>query len=120
MNEIKPAKSSPRIENSVLKWYHGDAFEIEWEVRLTQDNIPYEFDENDELIFSFYKNPSKVLVHQFTFTNIQDYTVVLGFTEEISKKFDIGQYSYCVKFNSHDGELVTLFAKERAEVEKCH
>ena len=120
MSEIKPAKSSPRIENGVLRWYHGDSFQIEWEINLTQNGRSYEFDENDELIFSFYRKPEKELVHQFTFTNIQDNMVTLDFTEEISSKFDVGYYSYCVKFNSHDGELITLFAKERAEVEKCH
>ena len=120
MSDIKSAKSSPRLENGILKWYHGDSFQIEWEINLTQNGEPYEYDSNDELIFSFFNKPGKELVHQFTFTNIQDGIVTLDFTEEISNKFDVGHYSYCIKFNSNDGELITLFAKERAEVEPCH
>lgn len=120
MSTIKPAKSSPRLENGVLRWYHGDCFTVDWTVNLTKDDIPYEYDENDELIFSFYTRSKKELVHQFSFTNIQDNTVTLDFTEEVSNKFDIGAYTYCIKFNSHEGEIVTLYAKEKAEVEACH
>ena len=120
MSSIQPAKSSPRLENGVLRWYHGDCFVVDWTISLTKDGVPYQYDADDELIFSFYTRPDKELVHQFTFTNIQNNTVSLEFTEEVSNKFAIGNYSYCIKFNSHDGELVTLYAKERAEVDPCH
>jgi len=118
--ELKPAKSSPRLENNILKWYLNDSFSIEWSFSLTWDEEPYMLDENDELIFSFFKFLEKEPVHTFSFTNVQDNSVSLDFTEEISKKFTPGVYTYCVKLNTHDGPIVTLYAKQRAEVEKCH
>ena len=121
MTEIKPAKASPRFEGETLKWYVNNTFSVEWGIDLTKDDEPYEFDEDDTIVFEFYKNSiGKEPVHTFTFENIQDNTVSLDFTEAITSKFPIGKYVYCAKFIDKEGVIVTIFAKKRAEVEACH
>lgn len=119
-NTIDPAKRSPRLEDQVFKWYDGDAFTIEWEISLKEDETPVHYDDDDELIFSFYDRFEKNLIHQFTFDHIKNNTVSLVFTEEISKKFPVGKYVYCVKYINHEGERITIFAKNKVEVQACH
>lgn len=120
MSSIQPAKSSPRVENGVLRWYNGDCFTVDWTINLTKDDEEYEYNEDDELVFNFYDRYEEELIYSFSFTNIEDNTVTLDFTEDISALFDAGSYTYCVKFNGYDGEVVTLYAKLRAEVDQCH
>lgn len=117
---INPAQQSPRIENQVFKWYNGDQFSINWTIHLKDDEVPITYDADDVLLFSFFTADEKTLVHQFEFNNIQDDTVTLVFTEEISKKFAVGKYVYCVKFIDHEGHQVTIFAKNKVEVQECH
>ena len=120
MIDIKPAKQSPRFENETLKWYVNNTFTIEWGIDITKNDEPLVFDENDEIVFKFYSAGSRYLVHEFRFTNIQDNSVNLDFTEEVSKKFLAGNYVYCAQFIDHDGLIVTIFADKKAEVEPCH
>ena len=115
--EIKPTPPSPRVENSVLKWYYGDAFDIKWSIALTKDGEPLPYDPDDELIFTFFTK-DKRLVLEFTFDNIQDNTVVLTFTEEYSRLFTPGSYYYCIKYN--EGCVSTLYANRKIEVDWCH
>ena len=120
MTEIKPAKQSPRFEGETLKWYVNNTFTVEWGISLTKDDEPLIFDENDEIVFEFYTSPGRELIHEFRFSNIEGNSVNLDFTEEISRKFPIGKYIYCAKFIDHEGTVVTIFAKKKAEVEACH
>lgn len=119
MIEIKPAKQSPRFEGETLKWYVNNTFTIEWGISLTKDNVPLVFDDNDEIVFEFYSG-DKQLVHEFRFDHIVNNSVDLDFTEEVSSKFPVGKYIYCAKFIDHDGTIITIFAKKKAEVERCH
>ena len=116
--EIKPAKQSPRLSGQIFKWYNGDAFSIEWNFAITVDDEPFTFSPEDKVSFNFF-NFEKEPVYTFNFTNVQNNKVTLNFTKEISAKFTPGNYSYCVKLE-HAGEIVTLHAKERVEVERCH
>lgn len=118
--DIKPAKASPRVDKEVLKWYVGDTFSIEWLIQLYKDETHLILDENDEIVFNFFTRDEKQLIHTFSFTNIQEETVCLDFTEEVSNKFPVGRYIYCAKFIDHDGTTVTIFAKKLVEVEPCH
>ena len=124
MSEIIPvAKQSPRIKDGVIYWYHGDAFYVDWEVHLTDGEQVVEFQPGDELIWNFFSQADKNKpVHTFSFgyDDIHDNMVTLNFTREISNKFDIGTYTYCVKFADHDGRLVTLNATNKVKVEECH
>ena len=123
MSEIPMAKQSPRIKDGTVAWYAGDAFIIDWEVHLTEGETPIIFEEGDQLIWSFFSVEDKVNpVHTFVFDypDIHDYTVELFFTKEISAKFAVGNYTYCVKFLSHDGRVVTLNANNKIKVEACH
>lgn len=124
MSEIIPiAKQSPRISNGIIAWYVGDAFIIDWSVHLTEDEEPVIFTEGDKLEWHFYSMSNKnTPIHTFTFNyqDMHDNTVTLFFSSEISSKFAIGTYTYCVKFLSHTGRIVTLNANNRIKVEACH
>lgn len=96
---------------------------IDWEVHLTEDDTPIIFQEGDQLIWSFFSAVNKTTpIHTFTFgyEDIEDNTVTLFFTKDVSAKFSIGSYTYCVKFICHDGRIVTLNANNRVKVEACH
>ncbi len=118
--DITPAKASPRLERETLKWYVNDSFSIEWMIQLLENNVPLNFDADDEVVFNFFTYDGKTLIHSFSFTDIQNNTVCLDFTEEVSKKFPVGKYTYCAKFINHEGTVVTIFAKKHVEVEACH
>lgn len=118
---VPVAKESPRNENGILKWYVGDTFEIDWTVQLVDEQGDfYTYDPEDHLVWSFYTVPGRSLVHKFDFTNIQRDTVTLSFTPEVSNKFTAGLYFYCVKLIDKHGEITTLCAENKVEVEKCH
>ena len=124
MSEIIPvAKQSPRIKSGVIYWYHGDAFDIDWDIHLTEEEQPIVFQEGDQLEWNFFSSANKEKpVHTFNFKyeDIVDNTVTLKFTQEVSKKFAIGSYTYCIKFICHDGRVVTLNALNKIQVEACH
>lgn len=124
MNEVVPiAKQSPSITDGVISWYMGDAFVINWEVHLTEEEFPVEFQEGDRLEWSFFSILDKCnCIHKFIFNyeDIDDYTVTLFFSKDISAKFKVGCYTYCVKFFSHDGRIVTINAHNKIKVEPCH
>ena len=124
MSEIIPvAKQSPRIKSGVIYWYVGDAFDIDWDIHLTEDEKAIVFQPGDKLIWNFFSTTDKNKpVHSFTFEypDIEDNTVTLKFTKEVSKKFAIGSYTYCIKFECHDGRVVTLNAQNKLQVEACH
>lgn len=126
MSEIMPvAKQSPRIKNGVIYWYAGDAFAIDWEVQLMDDEgTAITFKPGDQLVWSFFSTSDKVKpVYTFTFNydDIQDNKVTLLFSRAISSKFAIGSYTYCVKFiDTENDRVVTLNATNKVQVEACH
>ena len=113
---IDATPPSPRVENSVLKWYYTDAFKIKWSIALTEDGEPLPYDDDDLLVFSFFTKDKKLVV-EFTFDHITENTVILDFSEEISKLFTPGQYYYCVKYVDNEGRISTIYANRKIEVE---
>lgn len=124
MSELIPiAKQSPRIEDGVIYWYHGDAFTINWVINLAENESALDFEDGDYLEWNFYSSKDKTnCIHSFHFEydDIHDNEVSLNFSSEISQKFAVGNYVYCVKFYQHTGKIVTLWAANKAKVESCH
>lgn len=135
--QIISAKNSPRLnEDSVLCWYEGDVFSITWKIGVNgvcdcsddccdcdEENF---FNPTDHVIFQFYSedNSSKT-VAKFDFTDIQNNTVELKFTQAISKKMTAGNYTFCIKRVQYDEEgnvdqITTIGAKGNVKVEECH
>ena len=76
----------------------------------------------DSLEWNFW-DADKKLIHTFHFdyVDIQEGDlVVLKFTPEVSAKFPIGKYTYCVKYFSHDDYIITINAKNKVRVQACH
>ena len=125
LSVIPIAKPSPRISDSgVIYWYHGDAFLIEWTIHLIMDDTGEEiqFQQGDEFEWNFW-DADKNLIHTFHFdySDIQEGNVVnLNFTPEVSLKFDVGKYTYCMKYFSYDGYITTVNAKNKVKVQACH
>lgn len=124
-------KQSPRTTAAgIIKWYCGDSFDIDLELTLTKDGQAFNLKPGDKIVVSFYKQfdalpPEQTYV--FTYTaeellaaNLTD-TVQLKFTPEISEKFGIGHYKYCIAYIDGDNNYQTTIAANRlAEVEACH
>lgn len=127
MNTIAGSKESPRYndEKDILYWFSGDAFSIDWTLRLVDCDTgePIAYQPTDTLIFSFF-DIKKNLIKQFTFTDIQNDTVTTVFTPVLSKKFVPGNYSYCIKFTWTDSDgtsrIQTLVDNKKIKVEVCH
>lgn len=94
MGNIPEAKASPRVENGCLCWYEGDTFEIQMQIELTdQDGENVNISESDTVTVTFY-DERRDAIQEFKFQNVQENTVTLSFTDEISKKFLKGRYRY--------------------------
>lgn len=91
-------------------------------MHLTEDGNPLVFEPGDALIWNFFGEDKENAIYTFTFNydDISDNKVTLFFTHEISARFPVGLYTYCVKFVCHDGRIVTLNANNRVKVEPCH
>ena len=130
--QIISAKDSPRLnEEGVICWYEGDVFSIVWRVSLndtfTQEGVEETyFNPTDHLIFQFFGEDSSTKpVAKFDFTEIEDNTVELKFTQAISKKMTAGNYTFCIKRVIYDEEgnvsrINTIGAKGNVRVESCH
>lgn len=130
--QIISAKDSPRLnEEGIICWYEGDVFSIVWRVNLNDtldvgDGEECYFNPTDHLIFQFFGEDSSTKpVAKFDFTEIEDNTVELKFTQAISKKMTAGDYTFCIKrvIYDEDGEvsqITTIGAKGNVRVESCH
>ena len=95
-NVLPAACPSPRIVGGVLKWYAGDVFDLQVQILLTDHN-------GEELSFApehtvqfLFRNHRGELVHEVTFCEIEENTVVLRFTEDVTNGFPCGNYTYDV------------------------
>ena len=80
--------------------------------------------DTDYVTFTF--NQCCRTVHTFTCENIIDNTCILDFTQEISKKFRPGDYTFCIDFyerideNSIRRTTIGTAEQNRIIVEECH
>lgn len=93
---IPAACPSPRIVGGVLKWYAGDVFDLQVHLELTDQN-------GAELVFApehtvtfVFRDHRRAVLHEETFCDITDNTVVLRFTEAVTALFPAGKYTYDV------------------------
>lgn len=122
---IPIAKESPRISDSgVIYWYHGDAFDIEWTIHLISEETgeEIEFQPGDSFEWNFWDADKKLIqTFHFDYADIQEGNIViLEFTPEVSNKFAVGKYTYCMKYFSYDGYITTINAKNKVRVQACH
>ena len=114
MSDIKTAKTSPRLENGKFYWYEGDEFAIRLYINLTSNNGEVlGLIDGDEVKVSFYRND--LCIHKFTFNKFTDNSIMLNFSENVSKKFRKGTYSYLISYK-HIGKT-TIVANNEVEVE---
>lgn len=121
------SSASPRFEGDTLKWFCGNTFPYSMEIALLDGDtgesiIP---SNGDRITVRFYDARNN-LVHNFDFPNLSSYKIddidyveiVMNFNEDVSSKFKVGKYKYCVTYY---GEYVTtLWDNAEAIVEKCH
>lgn len=118
---------SPRFDEDVLYWYYGNTFSIYFHISLTNDDGSYvAINPTDRITTRFYKK-GKSLTHEFVNENLvvrtdengkQFVDIELDFTDEISKKFDVSKYTYCITY--YGADVTTIGANFEAEVEECH
>lgn len=97
MYNIPNAEISPRIVNGVIRWYQGDTFDIQLTIELEdQDGEPVIIGADDTVKIIF-ENARLVPVKTFTFTNVQENTVVMTFDDEAAALFPKGNYTYDVR-----------------------
>ena len=119
-------KGSPRFEGDTLKWFAGNTFPYTLHISLVNGDTGEYIAVNPEhrIEVAFYLK--KEVAHNFVFTKlvVEDVdgvpttVITLDFNDEISAKFGVGSYTYCITYY---GEYVTTIADNmKAEVEKCH
>ena len=115
MNCIPAAKQSPRLENGVVKWYEGDTFRLQLVLDIVdQDGEPVVIGENDTVTVSF-QNDALTTVKEFTFTEVENNTVTMEFTSEVTALFPKGRYTYDVHYTG--ANRTTVCNDNKAEVE---
>lgn len=120
-------KQSPRYENKTWKWYVYNTFNLIFKIRLLDsDDQEITIGENDYIQVEFYQK-GKTLVHTFKFTDLEWTTpqsgnnyieIILDFDEEVSKKFEVNKYTFCITY--YGDEITTVYADGNVEVELCH
>ncbi len=115
MDGILPgAKPSPRVENGCLCWYEGNTFEVGLLFEMEdRGGIPITMQPGETVTVTFYDNRCKE-VHAFVFTDIQDNTVTMEFTEEVTRKFPKGKYVFDAVYDHT--ERTTLIREDVAIV----
>lgn len=140
-NLIVPAPQSPRMDNGVLKWFFGDTFAVDMVINLVEQTVDengetterlVDFSPDDQIIVTFF-NFRKEPIHSFIIRGIgndessEDYhTATLEFDKDVSHKFRVGKYTYCMKYvhkengRSVSTDITTICVNNKVEVERCH
>ena len=111
---LKCAEQSPRIcDDGTIRWYEGDTFNLEFDLTFTDEagnELPVEA--NDKVSICF-KNIANEIVYEYEVigTNILN----ININEEVTKKFKIGDYRYCVRRNAQ--YITTVIHKNKVVVE---
>lgn len=121
------SSGSPRFDGRTLKWFCGNTFPYSLEVELVNSDtgeaiVPSEY---DMIVVRFYDKRDN-LIHEFSFDNLSTYEiagrtyveVVMNFTEEVTAKFAVGKYTYCVTY--YGEYATTIWDNAEAQVEQCH
>ena len=115
MENIPNAKQSPRIETGVLKWYALDTFTLSLSLALTdQDGEAVEITPGDTVTVVF-SDANGETVKTFSFTEVENNTVVLVFDSDVTALFPRGVYTYGVYYSG--GERKTVCSDNEAVVE---
>ena len=124
--DLKKCNPSPRIEeDGTLYIYEGDTACIDIEIELYRIceekavEIIVPFQQNDKVRICFKENLTKRKVYEFEFSNIQNNTVTLCISKEITKLFKKGVYTYCVHIDTfyEDEGTKTISYENRMVVE---
>ncbi len=115
MSSINTAKQSPRLENGKISWYEGDTFAIKLNIALTtvETGEAINLSSNDEIKVTFYRN--EMCIHKFVFKQFSENSVMLNFSDSITKKFHKGKYTYVISYQSTG--RTTIVANNEVEVE---
>ncbi len=95
-NSIPAARPSPRISGGVLKWYAGDVFDLQVYMELTDQNGRNIAIAPEHTVSFVFRDGRRETVHEVTFVSIEDNTVLLRFTEDVTARFPRGRYTYDV------------------------
>lgn len=114
-NVIPGARVSPRIANGCICWYEGDTFSLVLRLELEdQDGEDVTISESDTVKVTF-RDRTEQAVQEFTFEKIEGNSVTLAFTDEVTKKFPRGGYTYDILYTH--GDKTTLARRNLAKVE---
>lgn len=111
---MKYAEQSPReCKDGSIRWYYGDTFQLTFEMEFTNENDePIEIQPTDVIEVCF-RDKHDTPIQKFT--AIGTPSITMDFTEDISRKFKVGEYTYCTRFK---GEYIkTLMRKNKVVVE---
>lgn len=109
---MKCAEKSPReCSDGSIRWYEGDTFSLIFEISFTDENgEAIAVESTDQMVVTF-RDKNGTPIHKFTETGASKIT--MDFTEEISKKFSVGEYTYTTRFR---GEYIKTIMKNNKVV----
>lgn len=114
-NVIPGARMSPRIANGCICWYEGDTFSLVLRMELEdQDGADVTIGESDTVKVTF-RDRTEQTVQEFSFESVAENSVTLDFTDEVTKKFPRGVYTYDILYTH--GDRTTLASRNIARVE---
>lgn len=96
-------------ENYKIEMTKGDTLTFSFEIRLP-DGTPYEFEEGDRVVFAAKHNKYDT-EPAFTIEADLD-TKTITFSEEDTKRLEIGKYIWELSLNKADGYRCTFIANK--------
>lgn len=114
-NVLPGAEVSPRIANGCLCWYAGDTFTLSLELALIdQDGEAVRLGAEDVVQVTF-RDAEQNTVHEEVFTGVEDNTVSVVVSDDVTEKFPEGDYSYDIRLEH--GNRTTVVRRNIIHVE---
>lgn len=120
-------KESPRYEDNAIKWYVFDTFKLVFNITLKDaDGTPIVKSSTQQMVFEFY-DKRKQKVHEEIFgsdalpfpdlNNDGTYVFNVIISDTDSRKFPVGEYTYCITYKEGESSVSTVFSRGHIVVE---
>ena len=97
MEDIKPARPSPRLEDGALCWYEGDIFTVGFDLVLTDADGEKIIIQPNDTVEVEIADMQKNIIKTFSVKSVTDNHVTLIFDAETTKLFKKGVYTYDIR-----------------------
>lgn len=112
---IKCAEQSPRVcDDGTIRWYEGDTFDLKFELTFIDDDGNVITPSPTDKLSICFRNSYGQIVYETEMVGASN-SLKVNMNEELTKKFKVGSYIYCVRKKTD--YITTIMRKNRVVVE---